>query len=170
MFPQSWKMSVANLLQGYNGTSWSKDKLGSCLCSECEYFRHNSQFKTGFSNWLLSPGQYTVSLACSLHLLRPKCPSCINLSMASHFLSGMTILVPFKIKPSSIISSSLNVQSHMVVDLEVFVWLSLAILALWYVSTKQVHHLLAWTLSVDLYCHFLQIVGEFFYIHRIWEV
>ena len=103
-------MSVTSLVQGYNGTSWPKDKLGSCLLLEYEYFKHNAQFKTGFSNWSFSPGWYTVSFVCSLHLLRPKCPSCISFSIASCFLAGMTILVPFKIKPSSTVSSSLKIQ------------------------------------------------------------
>ena len=103
-------MSVASLVQGYNNISWTKDKLGSCFYSKCENFRHNSQFKTGFSNWSFSPGQNTASLAHSLHLLRPKCPSCINFSMASQLLFSITILVPFKIKPPSIVSSPLNVQ------------------------------------------------------------
>ena len=109
MLPQ-WKMSVASLVQRYNGTSWPRDKLGSCLHLECEYLRHNPQFETSYSNCSFSPGQYTVFLACSLHLFKPKCPSWINFNMASHFLFGITILVPFMIKPSSTVSSSLNVQ------------------------------------------------------------
>ena len=119
-------MSVASLVQRYNGTSWPRDKLGSCLHLECEYFKHNPQFKPSFSNWSFNPCQYTVSSACSLHLLRPKCPSCIKSTMVSCFLAEMTILVPFKIKLFPIVSSSL--KSSMAIKLEVFVWLSLATL------------------------------------------
>ena len=33
-----------------------------------------------------------------LHLVSPRCPSCMSFSMSSCFLLGMTILVPFNIK------------------------------------------------------------------------
>ena len=52
--------------------------------------------KTSFSNSSFSWGQYTVPFACSLHLLRPRCPLCINFSMASCFLAGMKTLGTFE--------------------------------------------------------------------------
>ena len=77
---------------------------------DLEYFRQSWQFKTSCTNCSFKPSQYTVSLALIWHLLRPRCPSCICLRISSLFLSGITILVPFNIRPSSIVSSSWNVQ------------------------------------------------------------
>ena len=105
-----WKTSVANLDHGWMGISCPSDLFEGCLHLDWEYLRHNGQFNMSFSNCLLSPSQYTVSFTCSLHLVRPRFPSGISLSIASCFLLGMTILVPFRIKPSSMVSSSLKVQ------------------------------------------------------------
>ena len=81
-----------------------------CLCLECEYFKHSSQFKINLSSWSFKLGQYTVSLFLSLHLPRPKCLSCRSWSEVWHFLFGTPIWVPFKTVPSSMVSSSLKVQ------------------------------------------------------------
>ena len=103
-------MSVASLDQGCTGISCPRDVLGFSLHLEWEYFKHSSQFNTNFSNWSFKQGQYTVSLALSLHLPRPKCPLSMSCNVAWCFLCGITILVPFKIIPSSTVSSSLKVQ------------------------------------------------------------
>ena len=63
------------------------------------------------SNCLFSPGQYTDSFAHSLHLVSPRYPFCISLSMSSCFLLGMTILVPFNTRPSSMVNSSQKAQN-----------------------------------------------------------
>ena len=71
---------------------------------------HSSQFRTRFSNSVFSQGQYTVSLALNLHLLSPKWLLCNCFSMACCCLLGITILVPFNMRPSSMVSSFLKVQ------------------------------------------------------------
>ena len=81
-----------------------------CLHFDCNYLRQSSQFKINFPNCSFNPGQWTISLACGLHVFNFKCPSWISFRIDSCFLSGTTILVPFKIKPSSIVNSSLKVQ------------------------------------------------------------
>ena len=103
-------MSVASLDQGCTGISYLRDVVGLGLCLECEYFKHSSQFKINLSSWSFKPGQYTISVALTLHLPRPKYSSWMSLSVAPHFLCGTTIQVAFKILPSSTVSSSLNVQ------------------------------------------------------------
>ena len=85
-----------------------------------EYFKQSWQFSTNCSNCSFMPGQYTVSLALILHLLRPRCPSCISLRISSLFLSGIIILVPFNINPSSIVSSSWKVQYFLYLDWNFF--------------------------------------------------
>ena len=99
--------------------SWSMEKL-VCLDLEifavvalhldCKDFKHNWQFSTNFSNWSFRPGQYTVSLALSLHFVRPRWPSWMSFTISTCFALGTTILVSFNIRPSSMVSSSLNVQ------------------------------------------------------------
>ena len=103
-------MSVATLLHGVAGTSWPRAVCGVLLFFDLEYFKQSWQFKISCSNWSLRPGQYTVSLAHIWHLFKPKCPLWICQSICSLFASGITILVPFSIRPSSIVSSSWNVQ------------------------------------------------------------
>ena len=103
-------MSVARLAQGCSGISCIRDVLGFCLHLEWEYFKHSSQFNVNFSSWSFKTEQYTVSLALSLHLPRPKCPSCMNCNKAWHSSCGTTIEVPFMITPSSTVSSLLKVQ------------------------------------------------------------
>ena len=103
-------MSVASLDQGCTGISCPRDVVGLGLHLDCEYLRHSSQFKINISNWSFKPAQYTVSLALSLHLPRPKHPSCMSWSVAWCFLCGTTIQVPFNTIPSSMVSSSLKVQ------------------------------------------------------------
>ena len=103
-------MSVATLLHGVAGISWPRAVCGASLFFDLEYYKQSWQFKMSCSNWSLRPCQYTVSLACIWHLFRPKCPSWICWSICSLFTSGITILVPFSISPSSIVSSSWNVQ------------------------------------------------------------
>ena len=63
-----------------------------------------------FIQVLIQSWPKAVSFACSLHLFNPRCPPCMSLNTASHFLFGTTILVPFKTRPSFTVSSSLNVQ------------------------------------------------------------
>ena len=103
-------MSVATLLHGTGGTSWPRAVCRVPFFFDLEYLRQSWQFRMSCSNWTFRPGQYTVSLACIWHLLRPKCPSWICSRISSLFSSGITILVPFNIRPSSIVSSSQNVQ------------------------------------------------------------
>ena len=104
-------MSVASLVHGKAGISWPKDMLGVSLHFDCEYFRHSWQFSTNFPSWSFKPGQYTVSFACSLHFVNPRWPSWINFSISACLWLGITVLVPFSIRPSSIVISSLNVQN-----------------------------------------------------------
>ena len=80
------------------------------LSFDLEYFRQSWQLSIRCSNCSFMPSQYTVSLALILHLSRPRWPSCISLRFSSLFLSGIIILVPFNINPSSIVSSSWKVQ------------------------------------------------------------
>ena len=103
-------MSVATFIQGCIVTSCPSDMFGACLLFAFEYFKHSSQFKTNFSNCSLIPSQYTISLHQSLHFPRPKWPSCITCNICLPLLLGITIQVPFSISPSSIVSSSRNVQ------------------------------------------------------------
>ena len=103
-------MSVASLYQGCTGISCPRGVLGFSLHLEWEYFKHSSQLSINFSSWSLKPGQQTVSLALSLHLPRPKCPSCVSWRVAWHFLWGITMQAPFKTIPYSTVSSSLKVQ------------------------------------------------------------
>ena len=103
-------MSVATFVQGCIRNSCPSDMFGACLLFAFEYFKHNLQFKTNFSNCSLIPGQYTVSLHQSLHFSRLKWPLCINCNICLCLLLGITIHVPFIISPSSIVSSSQNVQ------------------------------------------------------------
>ena len=103
-------MLVVRLDQGCTGIFCPRDVVGLGLHLDCEYLRHSSQFKANFSGWSFKPGQYTVSLSLSLHLPRPKHPSCMSWSVTWHFLCGTTIQVPFKTIPSSMVCSSLNVQ------------------------------------------------------------
>ena len=103
-------MLVTTFVQGCTGTSCPSDMFGVCLLFAFEYFKHSSQFKTYFSNCLLIPSQYTISLHQSLHFPRPKWLSCINCNICLCLLLGITIWVPFSISPSSIISSSWNIQ------------------------------------------------------------
>ena len=110
MHPKNEKISVTSLVQGCSGIYWLRDKLGFCLHLEYKYLRQSSQFRINFTSWSLNPCQWTVSFACSLHLFRPKLPSWISFKTASCCLAGTTIKVPFKRIPSSIVSSSLNVQ------------------------------------------------------------
>ena len=91
------KMSVASSDQGCTGIACPRDVIGFCLHLEWEYFKHSSQFNTKFSSWSFNPGQYTVSLPLSCYV-------------ASCFLCGTTIQVPFKIIPSPTVSSSLKVK------------------------------------------------------------
>ena len=93
------------------GISCPRDILGVSLHLDCEYFKHSWQFSTNFSNWSFRPGQYTVSFALSLHFVSPRWPSWINLSISAFFMLGTTILVPFNMSPSSMVSSSRNVQN-----------------------------------------------------------
>ena len=79
---QNGKCPVASVDQGCTGISCQRNVLGFCLHLECEYFKHSSQFNTNLSSWSLKSGQYTVSLALSLHLPRPKCPSCMSCNEA----------------------------------------------------------------------------------------
>ena len=102
-------MSVATLLHGTVGTSWPRAVGGILLFFDFEYFKQSWQLRIRFSSWSLRPGQYTVSFALIWHLLSPKCP-CICFRIPSLILSGITIHVPFSINPSSIVSSSQNVQ------------------------------------------------------------
>ena len=121
-------MSVVCLVQGYTGISWPKDVLGFCLHLEWEYFKHSSLLRISFWRSSFKPGQYTVSFALSLHLAKPKCPSCIRWRIAWHFLLGMTIHMPFKAIQSSTVISSQKVQDG---------WISLGtywiVLGHWYV-------------------------------------
>ena len=103
-------MSVAIFVHRYTRTSCPNDMFGFCLFFAFEYFKHSSQFKTNFSNCSLIPGQYTISLHWSLHFPRPKWPSCIIFNICLHLLLGITTWIPFSISPSSIVSSSQNVQ------------------------------------------------------------
>ena len=108
-------MSVASLVHRKAGISWPKDILGGGLYFDCEYFRHSWQFSTSLSSWSFKPGQYTVSFAHSFHFVNPRWPSWINFSISACFWLGITILVPFRISPSSIVISSLNVQNACIV-------------------------------------------------------
>ena len=103
-------MSVAILVHGKASISWPRDICNGCLHLDCNYFKHNWQFSTNFSNWSFRTGQYTVSFALSLHFVRPRWPSWMSLRISTCLVLGTTILVPFNIKPSSMVSSSLNVQ------------------------------------------------------------
>ena len=68
-------------------------------------------------NWVpASPADHSswaniVSFACSLHFVNPRWPSWINFSISACFWLGITIFVPFRISPSSIVISSQNVQN-----------------------------------------------------------
>ena len=103
-------MSVATLLHGTAGTSWPRAVGGVLLFFDFEYFKQSWQLRIRFSSWSLRPGQYTVSFALIWHLLNPKCPSCICFRIPSLISSGITMHIPFSISPSSIVSSSWNVQ------------------------------------------------------------
>ena len=103
-------MLVTIFIQGCTRTSCPSDMFGACLLFTFEYLKHISQFKINFSNCSLVPNQYTVSLYWSLHFPRPKWPLCIICNISLHLLLGITIQVPFSISPSSIVSSSWNVQ------------------------------------------------------------
>ena len=104
-------MSVASLVHGCKGISCPSTRWDSRLHLAFEYFKHSSQLRTKFSICSFSPGQYTDSFAWSLHLFKPKCPSWISSRMAFLFWFGMAILVPFRMRPSSMISSLQNVQN-----------------------------------------------------------
>ena len=84
--------------------------LDACLLFALEYFKHSSQLKTNFSDCSLIPSQYTISLHQSLHFPRPKWPLCIDINICLCLLLGITIWVPFSTSPSSVISSSQNIQ------------------------------------------------------------
>ena len=104
-------MSVASFVHGWMGISCPSDICGACLHLDCGYFKHNWQFRISCSNCSFSPGQYTTSFANSLHLVSPKWPLCIYFNMSPCFLLGMTILVLFNTRPSSMVSSSQKVQN-----------------------------------------------------------
>ena len=82
----------------------------SCFFLDLEYFKHSWQLSTSCFSWSFIPGQYTDCIAHGLHFLSPKWLSWIWLRIVSHFLLGMTICVPFRMRPSSIVSSSQSVQ------------------------------------------------------------
>ena len=98
--------------------AWSKDALvfpvqQMYLVSACIWNKnasntvHNSRLT---SQVIIQARPIDCILGLSLHLPRPKCPSCIRWSVAWHFLWGITVQVPFKTIPSSTDSSSLKVQ------------------------------------------------------------
>ena len=103
-------MSVATFIHGCIRTPCPKDMFGACLLFAFEYFKHSPQFKTNFSSCSLIPGQYTMSLHCSLHFPKPKWSSCIIAKICLHLLLGITIQVPFHTSPSSTVISPWKVQ------------------------------------------------------------
>ena len=109
-FPSKWNRSVATFVQGNIRTSWPNAACVPGFFFDLEYFRHNWQLRTSCSSWLFSPGQYTACFAWSLHFVSPRWLSWICLRIASHFLCGMTIWVPFRMRPSSMVNSLQNVQ------------------------------------------------------------
>ena len=110
MSPSKWNKLVANLVHGESGVSWPNARFAPCFFLELEYFKHSWQLSTNFSGWSFNPGQYTVCFACNLHLLSQRWLSWMWLRIFSRFLLGMTILVPFKMRPSSMVSFPWNVQ------------------------------------------------------------
>ena len=78
-------MSGTTLLQGTDDISWPSAVLGVFLFLDLEYFEQSWQFSINCSNCSFMPGEYTVSFALILHLLRPKLPSCINFKIPSLF-------------------------------------------------------------------------------------
>ena len=97
-------------VHGNNGISCPNDELVSGFFLDLEYFKHSWQLSTICFSWSFTPGQYTDCMAHSLHFWSPKWLSWIWLRIVSHCLLGTTILVPFRIRPSSVVSSSQNVQ------------------------------------------------------------
>ena len=92
------------------GTSWPKVEHSSVFFFDLEYLRHSWQFNISCSSCSFRPGQYTAWLARSLHFVSPRWLSWICLRIASHLVVGMTMQVPFKTRPSSMVRSSRKVQ------------------------------------------------------------
>ena len=109
-FPSKWNRSVAIFVQGNVGTSWPSAECVSGFCLDLKYFRHSWQLSTSCSSWLFNHGQYTTCFACSLHFVSPKWLSWICQRIASRFLCGITIRVPFRKRLSLMVSSLWNVQ------------------------------------------------------------
>ena len=146
-------MSVASLDQGCTGISCPRDALGFCLCLEFEYFIHTVHNLKPTSSWSFKPGQYTVSLALSLHLPRPKCPSCMSCSVAWHFF--VWYYNPGALQNNTIFNGQLfsegPIRLYLAWHFSDGTWPSML---LWYAWVVQAHHLLMQQFSSSSSCHF----------------
>ena len=96
---------MAGLLHDISGTFCPSFWLCGCLQILSENFRHVWQLVTSSWIWSYSPDQYMVCLALCKHFDIPHWPAWSWLNTAWLWFTGIMILFPFSMSPSSVVIS-----------------------------------------------------------------
>ena len=136
--------------------AWSKDALvfsvqEMYLVSACIWNMRTSNTVHN-SDCSFKPGQWTVSLALSLHLLRSECPLCKRVSVAWCVLWGWQYICPSRL--SHLPLSALPWRFNRIESCFELLWWYLAIHPLLCAWVKQTHHLLGLQFLLLVHCHF----------------